>query len=134
MGFEAVIPFRLPTPLGPPIGIESESVGTELGKLLLYQLSYARLMPQTLCFPIDTTTRNEHKARDTVYHVTLYRRESTSVQEHQIETEIETETKTQNAERETWQSLGCMSSHNRYRAVHTLRIPTPLANLFAHDA
>ena len=29
---------------------------TKLGKLLLYQLSYARLIPQPLRSPIDTTT------------------------------------------------------------------------------
>ena len=41
----------------------------ELGKLLLYQLSYARLMLQPLHFPLDTATCDRQIARNPVYHV-----------------------------------------------------------------
>ena len=70
-------------------GDEIRTRDQELGKLLLYQLSYARLIPQPLCFPIDTITDDPPEVRNTVYHVPLCLRESTSVQEHQIETEME---------------------------------------------
>jgi hypothetical protein len=49
------------------------------------------LMPQHLCFPIDTITDDPPEVRNIVYHVPLCPRESTSVQEHQRETEMETQ-------------------------------------------
>ena len=84
-------PITLPASKGlDGAGDEIRTRDQELGKLLLYQLSYARLMPQPLRFPRDTS---RHAGPAMLPHSSTdlsHLRVSTCVVETKVETSVET--------------------------------------------